>query len=48
VLFTALLKAKVGSTTTERLVRRAQYSFPEGSGQLPSTGFRRQTLPYRS
>ena len=30
MLFTALLKVKEGSTANERLVRRAQYSFPEG------------------
>ena len=30
MLFTALLKVREGSTTNERIMRRAQYSFPEG------------------
>ena len=31
MLFTALLKVREGSTTNERIMRRAQYSFPEGA-----------------
>ncbi len=31
MLFTALLKVREGSTTNERIIRRAQYSYPEGS-----------------
>ena len=30
MLFTALLKVREGSTTNERIMRRAQYSYPEG------------------
>lgn len=30
ILFTALLKVREGSTTNERITRRAQYSLPEG------------------
>ena len=30
MLFTALLKVREGSTTNERIMRRAQYSFPQG------------------
>ena len=31
MLFTALLKVREGSTTNERIMRRAQYGFPEGA-----------------
>jgi hypothetical protein len=31
MLFTALLKVREGSTINGRIIRRAQYSFPEGS-----------------
>ncbi len=31
MLFTALLKVREGSTTNERIVRRAQYRYPEGA-----------------
>ena len=31
MLFTALLKVREGSTTNERIIRRAQYSYPEGA-----------------
>jgi hypothetical protein len=31
MLFTALLKVREGSTTNERIMRRAQYGYPEGA-----------------
>ena len=41
MLFTAFLKVREGSTNNERIVRRAQYSFPEGAS--PVTEYRLQT-----
>jgi hypothetical protein len=42
MLFTAVLKAKEGSTSNERIMRRAQYSFPEGF--RPVTEYWLQTI----
>ena len=34
MLFTAFLKVREGSTNNQRIVRRAQYSFPEGASPV--------------
>jgi hypothetical protein len=41
MLFTALLTVREGSTTNERIVRRARYAFPEGA--TPVTEYWLQT-----